>query len=386
MLSPASVPKKHISSETYDEFMKPLRAVLPDSPALVSRGDRPLKLTFGHQMNALIYYHLFEHESARDLIQNLREDDFAREHIAPEEGISRSSFSEAVNHRGAEQLQYVFQELCFLSRRIIPRQYADFGEVTLIDGSLIDAVLSMYWADYRKNSRKAKGHFGFDLSRGIPSAVFLTAGKGAERPFVSQILSPGHTGVMDRGYQCHRLFDRLQDEGKSFVCRIRNNTRTEFVAEHAADTDTRIFCDALARLGTPGANQTEKPVRIVGYRVGNAKYLIATNRHDLTAEQIALIYRLRWDIEKFFQWWKKHLRVYHLIARSHYGVMVQLLSGLITYLLMAAYCRKHYNEPVSVVRLRQIRIEIRNELRKSDSEITLMLVKELTEKILYAKN
>ena len=66
--------------------------------------------------------------------------------------------------------------------------------------------------------------------------------------------------------------------------------------------------------------------------------------------------------------------------------MVQLLSGLITYLLMAAYCRKHYNEPVSVVRLRQIRIEIRNELRKSDSEITLMVVKELTEKILYAKN
>ncbi|RLC17696.1 MAG: IS4 family transposase, partial [Deltaproteobacteria bacterium] len=181
MLSPASVPEKHISSETYDEFMKPLRAVLPDSPALVSRGDRPLKLTFGHhlkltfghQMNALIYYHLFEHESARDLIQNPREDDFAREHIAPEEGISRSSFSEAANHRGAEQLQYVFQEPCFLSRRIIPRQYADFGEVTLIDGSLTDAVLSMYRADYRKNSRKAKGHFGFDLSRGIPSAVFL---------------------------------------------------------------------------------------------------------------------------------------------------------------------------------------------------------------------
>ncbi len=120
MLSPASVPEKHVSSKAYDEFMKPVRAILPDTPALASRGDRPLKLTSEHQMNALIYYHLFEHESARDLIQNLREDDFAREHIAPEGGISRGSFSEALNHRGTEQLQYVFQELCLFSGGVIP--------------------------------------------------------------------------------------------------------------------------------------------------------------------------------------------------------------------------------------------------------------------------
>jgi site-specific recombinase XerD len=35
-------------------------------------------------------------------------------------------------------------------------------------------------------------------------------------------------------------------------------------------------------------------------------------------------------IETFFGWWKRHLKVYHLIARSKYGLMVQLLGGLIT--------------------------------------------------------
>ena len=354
--------------------MKPVRSILPDTPPLESRGDRPLKLLFENQLNSLIYYHLFENESGRDLLQKLREDDFAKEHIAPVGGISRSSFCEALNNRGTEQLRYVFQELCLLSHGILPRQYSGFGDIVLIDGSLIGAVLSMYWADYRSNSRKAKGHFGFDLSHGIPSVLYLTAGKGAERPFVSQILSAGQTGVTDRGYQCHKLFDRLQDEGKYFVCRIRNNTKTACLIEYKVKPDDYIFSDAVVLPGTPGVNQTKNFVRLTGYRIGNTEYLIATNRYDLTAEQVAFIYKLRWDIEKFFQWWKKHLKVYHLIARSEYGVMVQLLAGLITYLLMAVYCRKHYNGPVSAVRLRQIRIVIHNELRSPSQNLILIFI------------
>jgi len=361
--------------------MKPVHEILPDTPPLESEGDRPLKFTFENEPDSLIYYHLFENESARDLLQKLREDDFAKEHIAPKSGISRSSFSEAINGRGAEQLQYVFQELCLLSRGIIPRQYSDMGNIVLTDGSLTDAVLSMYWADYRGNSRKAGGHFGFDLSHGIPSAVYLTAGKGAERPFVSRILSPGQTGVMDRGCQCHKLSDSLQGDGKSFVCRVRKNTKMGLITEYPLNPDSHIIFDRLVCLGASGVSRTEKPVRVVGYRIAGTEYLIATDRHDLTAEQIALIYKLRWDIEKFFQWWKKHLKVYHLIARSEYGVMVQLLSGLITYLLMATYCQRHYDESVSAMRLRQIRIAIHNELRNPFPDPMLIFILMLSENV-----
>ena len=78
-----------------------------------------------------------------------------------------------------------------------------------------------------------------------------------------------------------------------------------------------------------------------------------------------LVYKLRWDVEKFFAWWKRHLKVYHLIARSKHGLMVQILSGLITYLLLAIYCRRQHNEPVSIGRVRELRIQIQNELRRS---------------------
>ena len=137
----------------------------------------------------------------------------------------------------------------------------------------------------------------------------------------------------------------------------------ETTEEYHITPGSYIFYDAPVYPGTPGVNRTEKSVRVTGYRIASAKYFAAADRRDLTAEQTALIYKLRWDIEKFFQWRKKHLRVYRLIARSEYGVMVQLPAGLITYLLMAVYCRKHFSESVSVVRLRQIRIAIQNELR-----------------------
>ncbi|MCP4148731.1 MAG: IS4 family transposase, partial [bacterium] len=205
-------------------------------------------------------------------------------------------------------------------------------------------------------------------NRSVPSAFFLTDGKSGERPFASQILSPGQTGIMDRGCQCHAVFDLLQNEGKNFVCRIKANTKKTVISENTVIPDSIVFYDAVVLLGTPGVNQTEEKVRLVGYRIDNAVYWVATSRFDLSAEQIAAVYKLRWDIEKFFAWWKRHLKVYHIIARSRYGLTVQIVAGLITYLLMAVYFRIRHNEKVSIKRVRQMRAEIRNENRNRLSE------------------
>jgi len=172
---------------------------------------------------------------------------------------------------------------------------------------------------------------------------------------VSQIISPGETGVMDRGYQCHDKFDLWQEEEKLFLCRIKAKTVKTVIEAHPVASDSIVFHDAVVLLGTDGINQTKKPLRLVGYEVDNVRYWIATNRHDLSAEQIAAAYKLRWDIENFFAWWKRHLKVYHLIARSEHGLMVQILAGVITYLLLAIYCYEQHNEKVSIKRVRQLR-------------------------------
>jgi len=325
-------------------------------------------MEFEHQLKTLIFFHMEEHTSGRHLIQALQEDDYARNNIAPPDGIRKSSFFEAMTERGLEQFLFVFQELQKQACRVLPKKFPELGELVAIDGSLINAVLSMYWADYRDSAKKAKVHVGFDINRSIPRKIFLTDGNGGERPFVGQILETGQTGVMDRGYQCHKVFDLLQQDNKHFVCRIKANTTKNCMESYPVPANSIVFYDAKVQLGKPGVNQTEKPLRLVGYRVAGKVYWVATDRFDLTAEQIAQIYELRWSIEKFFAWWKRHLRVYHLISRSRHGLMIQILSGLITYLLLAIYCQEQHGEKVSIKRVRELRYNILNETRAAEVE------------------
>jgi len=135
------------------------------------------------------------------------------------------------------------------------------------------------------------------------------------------------------------------------------NTKKTVIEANEMKPDSIAFYDAIVLLGNPGVNQTEKELRLVGYKVDNVNYWVATDRYDLTAEQIAMIYKLRWNIKTFFSWWKRHLKVYHLIARSRYGLMMQVLGGLITSILLAIYCHNEFGEKVSVKSVRELHMQ-----------------------------
>ena len=348
-------------------FIQPCHKVLGSIPPLTARGNKPLELTFEQQLTALILFHLEEHRSGQELLQFLAEDDVARTIAgAPPEGIKQSTFYEAINTRGLDQMAHVFRGLCRIAADTLPSKHEHLGDIIAIDGSMIEATLTMEWADYRGGVNKAKAHVGFNLNRSIPMKIYLADGKSDERPYVSTILQPGQTGVMDRYYQCYRNFDQWQSENKHFVCRIRENFRKTCLHENTITPGSPVFYDAVVLLGTKGINQTEQPVRVIAYRVGRKRYWLATDRFDLSADDIMAIYKLRWDIETFFGWWKQHLNVYHRLTRSAYGMMVQLLAGLITYLLLAIYCHDEFKESVSLKRVRQLRNAIRTESRHPD--------------------
>ena len=92
----------------------------------------------------------------------------------------------------------------------------------------------------------------------------------------------GQTGVMDRGYQCHERFDQWQQDGQLFVCRIKASTIKKILSRNPVPADSIVFFDAMVLLGTAGVNQSQTPLRLVGYEIDRVKYWIATNRYDLS--------------------------------------------------------------------------------------------------------
>jgi len=351
-----------IQSPTFTELVAPLESILTMVEPLVSGCNREITFDFESQLKCLIYYHIEGHTSAKALLEEIQDNQSIKEIILPETELGESTFYEANSHRGATQMLEVFSILSKKVSKRLRTDHAQLGKLVAIDGSLIDATLSMTWAEYRDSSNKAKVHVGFDLNHSIPRKLYLTEGKGAERPYVNAILEADETGVLDRGFQDHALFDKWIDDGKHFVARLKSNTKWEELERLPFKKGGKIFFFAKILLGDDNHRMLH-PVYLVGYRVGNKIYWVATDRADLTAEEIAFIYLLRWEIEQFFCWWKRQLKVYHLISRSSHGMLLQLLSGLVTYLLFILYCYERYGETKpSISRLRSLRRLIRQEI------------------------
>jgi len=329
-------------------------------PELVSGSNRPLEYTFAHQVRALVYYHTESGSSGQALLQAAQEDPLAHQVMVPEGGLGKTTFYEANANRGCQQMLTLVNRLSKKVSKHLKVGHLDLGQLRAIDGSLIEASLSMTWAEYSSTQRKAKAHVGFNLNQGLPWNLALTDGKGAERPFVSTFLEPGETGVVDRGYVDYQRFDAWIDQGKHFVARIRKNAQYEIVERLPLPSGTKIFFFAKVHLGDE-AHRMNHPVWLVGFKSRGKVYWVATDRADLSAEQIAFIFSLRWEIETFFAWWKRHLKVYHLIARNYHGVLLQLLAGLVTYLLWVLYFHQRYGERPSLQRLRSLRQQIRQE-------------------------
>ena len=65
--------------------------------------------------------------------------------------------------------------------------------------------------------------------------------------------------------------------------------------------------------------------------------VLATNDFESSALEIAQRYKERWGIELFFKWIKQHLRIKQFLGRSENAVRIQILTALISYLLVALF-------------------------------------------------
>lgn len=347
-------------SPTFSDLLYPLEQQLGYIPSLESSCNRVLTYTFDYQIRALVYYHIETFSSGLDLLQAAESDRFVNRLLVPETGLGQSTFYEANATRGSEQMIALFERLYKKACKSAPISYGHLGELVAVDGSLIDACLSMTWADYRSCTKKAKMHTGFNLNQGLPKKIVLTDGNGAERAFVARLVEQEQTAVVDRGYQDHRLFDQWIETKRHFVARVKANTVWEVIEERPFEKGTAIFFFAKVFLGDK-THKMVHPLYLVGFRSEGKCYYITTDREDLTAEEIAFVFSLRWAVETFFAWWKRHLKVYHLISRSEHGVLIQLMAGLITYLLLVLYFHRRYNKTPSIKLLRQLRWDIRQD-------------------------
>jgi hypothetical protein len=215
-----------------------------------------------------------------------------------------------------------------------------------VDGTFFAVAPRIAWAVY--NSTQAgsvRAHVHFNILQGVPDRATLTAGKDGEGQQLQQALQPDCFYVADRGFQSYGLLRDIVGIGSDFVVRLRKGASCEVIDHRpltAEDRAAGITSDCAIRIGwredqTPALPLLRRVEVTTTDRQGKAVTLILlTNRFDLSASMIALIYQHRWQIELFFRWLKCMACFKHFFSESQSGMTLQVYIAILGTLLIAA--------------------------------------------------
>lgn len=146
------------------------------------------------------------------------------------------------------------------------------------------------------------------------------------------------TYVFDRGYCHYNWWHEIDQKKARFVTRFKRDAQLNCLREHPACHP--ILRDSIVAfaLRTPRGghrNSYSAPLRRIEVaREGAAPLVLATNDLSTPAEQIAALYKQRWQIELLFKWVKQHLQIRRFVGRNENAVRIQLLTALIAYMLV----------------------------------------------------
>jgi hypothetical protein len=236
----------------------------------------------------------------------------------------------------------------------------DLGSViTAVDSTLLKRLPKTVHALWIDEDHKAfKAHVHYEVLKGVAVRATLTSANTSEMSVLRKQIEPGRLYVLDRGFTNYSLMGEIISADSSFVCRIQDNCRYQVQQESELDREALelgIVRDAIVCLGSHVTNKAIRhiPLRVIqlecrehtaksvrarreGRNTGETM-LLATNRLDLPADVIAVIYKHRWEVEIFFRYFKHMLGCRHLLSHCRNGIELQTYAAIIACLLIALY-------------------------------------------------
>ena len=305
-------------------------------------GDKYVKhLTCWNQLLALMFGQLSNRESLRDLIVALEAHQSKCFHL----GLGRKPIAKTTLATVNQNRDYrIFEEFAFYMMEQARRnRAADIfklgGKVYAFDSTTIPLCLSVFWwAKFRKKKGGVKVHVLYDLEVQVPAFYHITTASVHDSKAMPEI--PYETGayyIFDRGYNNFKELFRIQRMESFFVVRAKTNLQYKCV-KWKRRMPKNILSDAEIEL-TVYNSRKDYPdnLRLVRYydEEQDREFMFLTNAMDLTAQQIADLYKNRWQIELFFKWLKQHLKIKKFWGTTENAVRIQIAAAITAYCLVA---------------------------------------------------
>jgi len=349
--------------------------------------------------------------SLRKLRENFNNKTFQRKIIGNEDltTIHHTSFHyrlNTINYKFFERIYIFLVKKClFLLQSTEKLQY----DVIRYDSTLVDIssklIKNIGFNQSGEEAKKVK--FTIGLSE-LPESIVIYETKkdkseniALKKAILSRAIPKNQIILFDRGISDRHTFDKIS-KNNLFITRLVPGYKIEIETENKKEIETesiKITKEITGKLFDKDKTPTKNTYRIIHSKIKeplwdkrketslrsrmknkknagktkeevkqemlNEEIIFVTNikEEDFTSEEIAIIYRKRWDIEVLFRFLKQELHFSHLINNSVNGIKVMVYMTLIFALLLIIYKKKNNLKGYKLVKHKML-LELQEEFYK----------------------
>jgi len=266
-----------------------------------------------------------------------------------------------------------------------------FKEVLLIDSTtirLFSDILKGVGRNPKGDGKKKGGlkvHMLIDAVQSVGRFIKITEAKMHDKNFLKSLELISHSMIVfDKAYNYYHQFAVWSEKQVYFVTRLKKNavyTVMEVNRVHYRKKGTaKVLRDEIIELeyhpedsnGKRQLNIYKKlQLRKVCYQdEKNRYYEFLTNNFEITAEEVAFLYKKRWGIEILFKKMKQNFQLHYFYGENENAIRTQVWCTLITQLLLTviqkiARTRKAFSVVAALVRMHLISMLDVSELLRS---------------------
>jgi hypothetical protein len=326
-------------------------------------GNYPMR-TFSHwdQLLCMMFAQLTSRASLRDIATCLQSHSPKLYRAGFRGNIARSTLADANEQRDSNIFGDFALHLIGIARPLYAKDDILCIQMTqtvyAIDSTVIDLCLSLFaWTPSAKSRAGVKMHTSLDLRGNIPAFIRITRARESDASFLDYLpLEAGSFYVMDRAYVHFARLIRIALAAAFFVVRCKSNLHYRVVHSEELVQGTGVRSDQHIEL-TGRYTKRDYALWLRRIEFFDAKHdrllIFLTNNFQLQAEQIAMLYKSRWQVELFFKWVKQNLRIKSFVGNSANAVKTQIWIAISTYVLVAIV-KKRLNIDASLHSILQV--------------------------------
>jgi hypothetical protein len=321
-----------------------------------------------------LLYGVFSHcNGLREICEGMLACEGKLNHLGLVKAPPRSTLSDANTNRKWQ----VFEDIYFQ----LLNRYQGFLSDSRLKGlgihnlKIIDSTTIRLFSDILrgvgrnpKDGSKKKGgikvHTLMDACSGIANFVRMTEAKVHDKKFLRYLkLEPESFLVFDKAYNYYRQFAQWTQKNIWFVTRMKDNAVyrvTKIISNQTSKKNAKGVIKEESILLNYKDYQGNKQMillRRITYKDEQGRiYYFITNNLSISASQVALIYKCRWQIELLFKQIKQNFPLNYFWGESENAIRIQIYCVLIAQLLLVvikkkALSKKAFSNMVTVIRL-----------------------------------